>query len=46
MATNYQSYVTGSIMTFIDTLLMLLRWKDQGLEVHPINLDDEFDGWV
>jgi hypothetical protein len=32
-------------MTFIQTIIMLFRWKDQGWEVHPINLD-EFNGWV
>jgi len=32
-------------MTFIETLIMLIRWKDHGWEVHPINLD-EFNGWV
>jgi hypothetical protein len=33
-------------MTFIDTLLTLLRWKNQGWEVHPIDLDSEFSGWI
>lgn len=33
-------------MTFIDVLLTLLRWKDRGWEVHPIGLEDEFQGWV
>jgi hypothetical protein len=32
-------------MNFIDTLLTLLRWKDRGWEVHPIDLDSEFNGW-
>jgi hypothetical protein len=32
-------------MTFIDTLVMLVRWKQQGWEVHPI-ITDEFKGWV
>lgn len=32
-------------MMFIETLLMLLRWKQQGWEVHPI-ITDEFSGWV
>ena len=29
----------------ISTLLMLLRWKQDGWEVHPINFDSEFVGW-
>jgi hypothetical protein len=33
-------------MNFIDILLTLLRWKKDGWEVHPINFDDEFNGWV
>ena len=32
-------------MDFLDTLLMLLRWKQDGWEVHPI-VDDEFSGWI
>jgi hypothetical protein len=32
-------------MNFIDTLVMLLRWKDMGWEVHPI-VTDEFHGWI
>jgi len=32
-------------MNFIETLIMLLRWKQQGWEVHPI-IDNEFAGWV
>ena len=32
-------------MNFLDTLIMLLRWKHDGWEVHPI-IDDEFTGWV
>jgi len=31
-------------MNFVETLAMLLRWKQQGWEVHPI-IDGEFDGW-
>lgn len=31
-------------MTFLDTLIMLLRWKQQGWEVHPILIDD-FKDW-
>jgi len=33
-------------MTFIETLVMLFRWKDAGWEVHPIDLDSEFTGWI
>jgi hypothetical protein len=33
-------------MNFLYTLLMLLRWKDQGWEVHPIDLGNEFNGWI
>jgi hypothetical protein len=33
-------------MNFLDTLVMLLRWKDMGWEVHPIDLSSEFTGWV
>jgi len=33
-------------MTFVETLIMLFRWKTQGWEVHPINLADEFNGWI
>jgi hypothetical protein len=33
-------------MILIETIVMLLRWKTQGWEVHPIMLDDEFAGWV
>jgi hypothetical protein len=32
-------------MTFVETLVMLFRWKNHGWEVHPINLDSEFAGW-
>jgi hypothetical protein len=32
-------------MTYLDILITLLRWKDTGWEVHPINLDSEFHGW-
>jgi len=31
-------------MTFIETLVMLLQWKQQGWEVHPL-ITDEFAGW-
>jgi hypothetical protein len=33
-------------MTYLDILLTLLRWKKAGWEVHPINLDSEFSGWI
>jgi hypothetical protein len=33
-------------MNYLDILITLLRWKDTGWEVHPINLQDEFHGWV
>jgi hypothetical protein len=32
-------------MILLETIVMLLRWKAQGWEVHPIMLD-EFAGWV
>jgi hypothetical protein len=32
-------------MNFIETLIMLFRWKDHGWEVHPI-VDSEFQGWI
>jgi hypothetical protein len=32
-------------MTYLDTLIMLFRWRQHGWEVHPINLDGEFAGW-
>ena len=33
-------------MTYLDILWTALRWKNQGWEVHPINLDSEFAGWI
>jgi len=33
-------------MTYIDILWMLWRWEKNGWDVHPINLDDDFDGWI
>ena len=33
-----------STMMFLDTLIMLLRWKQDGWEVHPI-VTGEFEGW-
>ena len=31
-------------MNCLDTLIMLLRWRRDGWEVHPI-INDEFSGW-
>jgi len=31
-------------MTFLDTLIMLMRWKQDGWKVHPL-IADEFAGW-
>jgi len=33
-------------MNFLEVLITLFRWKDAGWEVHPINLDSEFQGWI
>lgn len=33
-------------MSYLDALLTLLRWKHQGWDVHPINVDAEFQGWI
>jgi len=33
-------------MNYIDILLTLFKWKNQGWEVHPINLNTEFKGWI
>ena len=32
-------------MNYLDVLCTLLRWKQQGWEVHPI-VDTEFHGWI
>jgi hypothetical protein len=32
-------------MNFIETLIMLLRWRQDGWEVHPV-VDSEFHGWI
>jgi hypothetical protein len=32
-------------MTFVEILVMLFRWKQQGWEVHPV-ITDEFAGWI
>ncbi len=39
-------YDTGVSMNYLDILFTLFRWRNQGWEVHPINIDDEFKGWV
>ena len=31
-------------MNFIETLIMLLRWRQDGWEVHPI-ITGDFEGW-
>jgi hypothetical protein len=33
-------------MNYLETVLMLLRWAKNGWEVHPIDLPDEFNGWI
>jgi len=35
---------TETKMNLLDTLLMLLRWKRDGWEVHPVI--DDFQNWV
>jgi hypothetical protein len=42
---KFSREISGKEMNIIDTLLMLFRWKQDGWEVHPINLDSEFSGW-
>lgn len=32
-------------MNYLDTLIMLLRWKRDGWDVHPI-IDKDFAGWI
>ena len=32
-------------MRLLDDLIMLLKWANDGWEVHPI-IDDEFKGWI
>ncbi len=44
--TNYQPYGSGVSMNYLDILWTLFRWKDEGWEVHPINVDLEFKGWI
>jgi hypothetical protein len=33
-------------MKYIDILLTFFRWKNTGWEVHPIDLNIEFKGWI
>jgi hypothetical protein len=33
-------------MKFIDDLIMLLNWARQGWEVHPIDIESDFGGWI
>ena len=33
-------------MNYLDALLTLLRWQQQGWEVHPIIITAEFPGWI
>lgn len=44
--TNDMLYDTGVSMNFLDILWTLFRWKHEGWEVHPININDEFKGWI
>jgi hypothetical protein len=32
-------------MRYLDALCTVLRWKRDGWDVHPINLNAEFFGW-
>ena len=32
-------------MSYLDILWTLIRWKQQGWEVHPV-IDNEFHGWI
>lgn len=32
-------------MNYLDVLWTLMRWKNEGWEVHPIGLE-EFGGWL
>jgi hypothetical protein len=43
---NNQPYGSRVSMNYLDILWTLLRWKHEGWEVHPINLNDEFSGWI
>jgi len=42
---NSSVHGTGVSMNYVDTLIMLLRWKREGWDVHPI-IDKDFAGWV
>jgi len=33
-------------MNFINDLIMLFKWANEGWEVHPINIESEFGGWI
>ena len=33
-------------MSFIEIYFMLKKWQREGWEVHPINFDGEFQGWI
>jgi hypothetical protein len=33
-------------MRFLNDLIMLYRWAKEGWEVHPIDIDSEFGGWI
>jgi hypothetical protein len=33
-------------MRVINDLIMLYKWAKDGWEIHPINMDSEFGGWV
>lgn len=38
-------FILTTDMNFIDALVMLIRWKQQGWEVHP-GIGQEFTGWI
>ena len=33
-------------MNYLDALYMLMRWKKDGWEVHPLIDTEEFRGWL
>jgi hypothetical protein len=33
-------------MRLLDDLIMLYRWAKEGWEVHPIDMNSDFGGWV
>ena len=33
-------------MSYLDILWTLFQWKQDGWEVHPINVSNEFHGWI